>query len=95
MGALDDEHIASLLDGLVHLKEKNNFMVISEKSKLLGTMKSEQKSRVDLEQISDLGVLSLACPADPTPQVVPSARGALSLGIRIKSGNQDLTSFFY
>ena len=40
MGALDDEHIASLLGGLVHFEEKNSFVVISEKSKLLGTMKS-------------------------------------------------------
>ena len=51
MGALDDEHIASLLGSSVHFEEKNNSMVISEKSKLLGTMKSEQKSRVDLEKI--------------------------------------------
>ena len=40
------------MGGLFHFEERKNIFILSKKSKLLETMKSEQKSRVDLEQIS-------------------------------------------
>ena len=40
------------MGGLFHFEERKNIFIPSKKSKLLEMMKPEQKSRVDLEQIS-------------------------------------------
>jgi len=40
------------LGGLFHFEDRHNKFITQKKSKLLETMKPEQKPRVDLEQIS-------------------------------------------